>query len=104
MILGPSGQNIYPEEIECVLNALDYVVESLVIEDQGTLVALIHPDFQRAEREGLAVDAMKAMVEKLVKEAGSSLPAYSKIHHIEFLVDDFERTPKKSIKRYIYQR
>ncbi|MBQ7516951.1 MAG: AMP-binding protein [Bacteroidales bacterium] len=104
MILGPSGQNIYPEEIECVLNALDYVVESLVIEDQGNLVALIYPDFQRAEREGLAVDAMKAMVEKLVKEAGSSLPSYSKIHHIEFLVDDFERTPKKSIKRYIYQR
>ena len=104
MILGPSGQNIYPEEIECVLNALDYVVESLVIEDQGNLVALIYPDFQRAERESLPVEEMKSLVEKLVKEAGTSLPAYSKIHHIEFLVDDFERTPKKSIKRYIYQR
>ena len=104
MILGPSGQNIYPEEIECVLNALDYVVESLVIEDQGNLVALIYPDFQRAEREGLTEEDMKAMIEKEVREAGASLPAYSKIHHIEFLVDDFERTPKKSIKRYIYQR
>ena len=104
MILGPSGQNIYPEEIECVLNALDYVVESLVIEDEGNLVALIYPDFPRAEKDGMAEADMKALIEKLVKEANASLPAYARVHHIEFLVDDFERTPKKSIKRYIYQR
>lgn len=104
MILGPSGQNIYPEEIECTINSLDYVVESLVVEDSGNLVALIYPDFQRAEKEQLAVEDMKAGIEKSVKAANATLPVYSKIHHIEFMVDDFERTPKKSIKRYIYQR
>ena len=104
MILGPSGQNIYPEEIECVLNALDYVVETLVIEDSGNLVALVYPDFSRADKEGMSEADMKALVEKLVMGANASLPSYAKIHHIEFLVDDFERTPKKSIKRYIYQR
>jgi long-chain acyl-CoA synthetase len=68
------------------------------------LVALIYPDFQRAEKEQLAVEDMKAGIEKSVKAANATLPVYSKIHHIEFMVDDFERTPKKSIKRYIYQR
>ena len=104
MILGPSGQNIYPEEIETVLNSLAYVVDSLVIEDNGGLTALIYPDLHQAEIDGLAGEALQAHIESLVKEANNELPNYAKIKAVEIMPEDFERTPKRSIKRYLYQR
>lgn len=104
MILGPSGQNIYPEEIETVLNSLAYVVDSLVIEDNGGLTALVYPDLHQAEIDGLAGDALQAHIESLVKEANNELPNYAKIKAVEIMPEDFERTPKRSIKRYLYQR
>lgn len=104
MILGPSGQNIYPEEIETVLNSLNYVVESLVIEDGGALTALIYPDLHQAELEGLTAEQLQKNLEAQVKNANDLLPNYAKVKTVEIMPEDFERTPKKSIKRYLYQR
>lgn len=104
MILGPSGQNIYPEEIEAVINSLAYVVESLVVEDNGSLTALIFPDLALAQKEGLDGDQLKSKLEEMVAIANNNLPNYSRIKKVEVMPEDFERTPKRSIKRYLYQR
>ena len=104
MILGPSGQNIYPEELEAVINNVMYVVESLVIEDNGGLTALIYPDYRQAQNDGLDADGVKAHISECLPEINKQLPNYAQIRKIEFLPEDFERTPKRSIKRYLYQR
>ncbi len=104
MILGPSGQNIYPEEIETVVNTLPYVVDSLVIEDGGSLTALIYPDFPAGAKEGMNQRAFVDHIKTMLPELNAELPNYAKIKKIEVMTEDFERTPKKSIKRYLYQR
>ena len=104
MILGPSGQNIYPEEVETVVNSQPYVVDSLVIEDDGGLTALIYPDFQQGEKEGMSQEAMVKYMEGTLSELNTILPNYARLKKIEVMSEDFERTPKKSIKRYLYQR
>lgn len=104
MILGPSGQNIYPEELEGVINAVTYVVESLVIDDHGTITALIYPDYHTAEMDGLSKEQLEARLTASLPEINKEIPKYAQIKKIEFLPEDFERTPKKSIKRYLYQR
>ena len=104
MILGPSGQNIYPEEIEAVVNNVNYVVDSLVIEDHGNLVSLIFPDYHQAELDGLSKEQLEERINAVLPEINKQIPNYAKIAKIEFLPEDFERTPKRSIKRYLYQR
>ena len=104
MILGPSGQNIYPEEVETVINSQPYVVDSLVVEDDGGLTALIYPDFQQGARDGMNQDAFVKYMEGTLVELNKELPNYAKLKKIEVMSEDFERTPKKSIKRYLYQR
>ena len=104
MILGPSGQNIYPEEIEGVINNVTYVVHSLVTGDHGTLVSLIYPDYHQAELDGLSKEELEAKIQETLPEINKQIPNYAKIAKIEFLPEDFERTPKRSIKRYLYQR
>jgi len=104
MILGPSGQNIYPEEVETVLNSQPYVVDSLVVEDNGGLTALIYPDFQQGARDGMSQDAFIKYIEDTLPELNKELPNYARLKKIEVMSEDFERTPKKSIKRYLYQR
>ena len=104
MILGPSGQNIYPEELEAVINNVAYVVDSLVIEDNGSLTALIYPDYHKAELGGTAREELEERIRGLLPEINKKLPGYAQIRKMEFIPEDFERTPKKSIKRYLYQR
>lgn len=104
MILGPSGQNIYPEEVETVINSQPYVVDSLVIEDNGGLTALIYPDFAQGAKDGMPQDAFVKYMEDTLTELNKELPNYAKLKKIEVMSEDFERTPKKSIKRYLYQR
>ena len=104
MILGPSGQNIYPEELEAVINNVNYVVDSLVIEDGGGLTALVYPDYHQAELDGLSGEALEQRIRESLPEINKLLPSYAQINHIEFMPEDFERTPKRSIKRYLYQR
>ena len=104
MILGPSGQNIYPEEIESVINNMPYVVESLVIEDDGKLVALIYPDIESAMNEGLTTQEMiLAKMKENITIVNEEMPNYSKISDVRIMPEEFEKTPKRSIKRYIYQ-
>lgn len=104
MILGSNGQNIYPEEIESILNNMPYVVESLIIEDKGSLVALVYPDFESAEKDGYSEDMLRAKMEENRAEANADLPNYCKIASIEIFPEEFEKTPKRSIKRFLYQR
>ena len=104
MILGPSGQNIYPEEVEAALDTRPYVLESLVIEDDGGLTALIYPDFDLGTKEGISQKAMVAMIENSLAEVNKEIPNYARLKRIEVMSEPFERTPKKSIKRYLYQR
>ena len=104
MVLGPSGQNIYPEELEAVINNVTYVIESLVVEDKAGLMALIYPDYHQAEMDGMSGEELEARLTDGLPEINKLLPSYAQIRKLEFLPEDFERTPKKSIKRYLYQR
>ena len=105
MILGPSGQNIYPEEIEQKLNNMPYVSESLVLDaGDGKLEALIHPDYDNAEKQGLGDDDIVAQMHRNIEQLNTELPAYSKIQDMRILNEEFEKTPKHSIKRYLYQK
>ncbi len=104
MILGPSGQNIYPEEIESILNNMPYVVESLVIEDDFKLVGLIYPDFEQAQEDGLDREQLQAKLTEGMQVANLELDQYCKLNRIEIVDQEFEKTPKRSIKRYLYQR
>lgn len=104
MILGPSGQNIYPEELEAVLNNVTYVVDSLVIEDNGSLTALVYPDHHQGELDGMTRCELEKRISDGLPEVNRRLPSYAQIHKIEFMPEDFERTPKRNIKRYLYQR
>lgn len=104
MILGPSGQNIYPEEIEQKINNLPMVSESIVIEDNGKLEALIYPDLDLATKEGIAVSELEKLMNDNINQLNKELPAYSRIAKVRMRYQEFEKTPKRSIKRYLYQK
>lgn len=102
MILGASGQNIYPEEIEARINNIPYVIESLVVERQGRLHALIVPDLEKAEQDGFDQEKILADIERDQKELNKQMPGYMNISKVEIQEQEFIKTPKKSIKRYLY--
>ena len=104
MVLGPSGQNIYPEELEATINNFTYVVDSLVVEDDGGLTALIYPDWHQGELDGMTRSEFKKRITDMLPAINQELPNYAQIKKIELMPEDFERTHKKSIKRYLYQR
>ncbi len=105
MILGPSGQNIYPEEIEDKLNNMPYVAESLIVDGgEGRLVALIHPDLENATSQGMTNQAIEHTMEENIKHLNENLPAYSQVTRFKIYDEEFEKTPKRSIKRYLYQK
>ena len=103
MILGPSGQNIYPEEIEQKLNSMLYVQESLIVDDDNRLVALIYPDFDTAHDAGLSDADIERQLNDNIEQLNRELPAYSRISRMRMLHEEFEKTPKRSIKRYLYK-
>lgn len=103
MILGPSGQNIYPEEIEAVINNKEYVQECLVREDNGKIEALVYPDYEAVDAEDLGDQDIEKILQKIKKEVNQELPAFMNISRIVLFPEEFEKTPKKSIKRYKYQ-
>ena len=103
MLLGPSGQNIYPEEIESAINNMPYVIESLVIEDKGQLVALVYPDMDKAATDKMDAAALQKKMEENINLVNADMPNYQKIAHVRIMPEEFEKTPKKSIKRYMYQ-
>ena len=103
MLLGASGQNIYPEEIEDRLNAMPMVSESVVIQENNKLVGLVCPDLDEANSIGLTRSDIEEVMEQNRLQLNNELPAYSKLSAIRLHDEEFEKTPKKSIKRYLYQ-
>lgn len=103
MILGPSGQNIYPEEVEIILNELPLVGESVVVERGGKLVALVHPDYEAARKEGMSEAKANEKVSALLPVLNKALPSYARVSEIEIRPEEFEKTPKHSIRRFIYK-
>jgi len=104
MILGASGQNIYPEEIEARFNNLDFVQESLIVEKDGRLIALIYPDYELADKKGLTDKDLREVFEKHRKYLNETLPAYMSVASTNIFSEEFEKTPKKSIKRFLYNQ
>ena len=103
MLLGPSGQNIYPEEIEAKINNMPYVLESLVLQQEDTrLVALICPDYNEVDADGLTREQLDEQMEDARKQVNSELAAYEQISIVKLYPHEFEKTPKKSIKRFLY--
>jgi len=102
MILGPSGQNIYPEEIEAKLNNLPYVAESLVVERENKLVALVYPDFAAVEAGGLTNDQLSRIMDENKGLLNKQVANYERINSLMIIEKEFEKTPKKSIKRFLY--
>ena len=103
MILSASGQNIYPEEIEDKLNNIPYVVESLAVGRKNAIIGLIVPNWDAVKADGLTREELEKMIREEIKKINVDLPAYSRVNDIELRPDPFEKTPKQSIKRFMYQ-
>jgi len=103
MLLGSNGQNIYPEEIEDKLNSLALVGESIVLQREEKLVALVHPDMEEAESMGFSLDDIQKVMAQNLQTLNDMMPGYSKVSDIILHEEEFEKTPKKSIKRYLYK-
>ena len=103
MILTANGQNIYPEEIEAKLNNMLYVGESLVVERGKHLVALVYPNYDEMDEGGVTTDALPEVMERVRTELNKLVAPYEKIDRIQLVANEFEKTPKRSIKRYKYQ-
>ncbi|MFN8240719.1 MAG: AMP-binding protein [Bacteroidales bacterium] len=104
MILGPSGKNIYPEEIESVFNNEKFITESLVIDEDNKLVALIFPDYDQARAEGITDEQLPAVLEEIKKSVNERLPDYMSVSKVRIHPEEFAKTPKRSIKRFLYTR
>ena len=102
MLLGPNGQNIYPEEIEDKLNSMTLVVESVVVQRDNKLVALVYPDYDEAKNLKFTAEDIRNVMDQNLNGLNEMIPAYEKISEIEIREEEFEKTPKRSIKRYLY--
>ena len=103
MILGASGQNIYPEEIEQQLNNMPYVNESIVVERNHRLVALVHPDYDTATQQGIDAEQLVQIMNDNIARLNKELPSYSCVSSLEIHEEEFEKTPKRSIRRFLYK-
>lgn len=103
MILGASGQNIYPEEIEQQLNNMPYVNESIVVERNHRLVALVHPDYDTATQQGIDAEQLMQIMNDNIARLNKELPSYSCVSSLEIHEEEFEKTPKRSIRRFLYK-
>ncbi len=102
MILSANGQNIYPEEIESKLNNMPYVAESLIVERNNRLVALVYPDYEAMDANGLGAYQLREVMEQVRKDLNKLVAPYEQIEKIQLIANEFEKTPKRSIKRYLY--
>lgn len=104
MILGPSGKNIYPEEIESVINNKDYVVESLVIAEDNKLVGLIFPDYELLKKDNISDEQLLTILDETRKEVNQRLPEFMAVSKFRIHPEEFVKTPKRSIKRFLYTK
>ena len=103
MILTENGQNVYPEEIEVVLNELPYVAESIVLQREHKIIALIVPNMDALDKAGLGADGLDAVMRQNIVALNSKLPAYSAVNDYELRFEPFSKTPKGSIRRFMYK-
>lgn len=103
MLLGANGQNIYPEEIEDKLSNFPYISECLVVQRDAKLIGLVYPDYDEAKKNGITEEGLNEIMEQTRTELNNTQPAYQKLSHIELMKEEFQKTPKKSIKRYLYK-
>ena len=103
MLLGANGQNIYPEEIEDKLNSMPMINESIIVQKENKFIALVHPDYDEAHNMGFTNEDLESIMEQNRQDINSTLPAYSKLSAIRIHESEFEKTPKKSIQRYLYK-
>jgi long-chain acyl-CoA synthetase len=104
MILGPSGKNIYPEEIESVINNKDYIVESVVISEDNKLIGLVFPDFEMMKRDNISEEQLLTILDTTRKEVNSRLPDFMAVSKLRIHPEEFVKTPKRSIKRFLYTK
>ena len=102
MILSANGQNIYPEEIESKLNNMPFVAESLIVERNSRLVALVYPDYEAMDANGISAYQLREVMEQVRKDLNKLVAPYEQIEKIQLIANEFEKTPKRSIKRYLY--
>jgi long-chain acyl-CoA synthetase len=104
MILGPSGKNIYPEEVEAVINNKDYIVESVVISVDNKLIALVFPDYEMMKRDNISEEQLAVILDKTRKEVNDRLPEFMAVSKFRIHPEEFAKTPKRSIKRFLYTK
>jgi len=104
MLLGPSGKNIYPEEIEAVINNMNYITESVVISEENKLVALVYPDFEMMKKNSIPEEQLLSILEQTKKEVNERLPEFMAVSKFRIHAEEFAKTPKRSIKRFLYTK
>jgi long-chain acyl-CoA synthetase len=104
MILGPSGKNIYPEEIESVINNKNYIAESVVISEDNKLIALIYPDFETMKKDNISEEQLMPLLDQVRKEVNERLPEFMAVSKFRIHNEEFAKTPKRSIKRFLYTK
>ena len=104
MILGPSGKNIYPEEIESVINNQKYITEAVVISENNKLVALVFPDYDQLKNDNVTDDQFKVILDQIKETVNDKLPEYMSVSRFRIHDEEFVKTPKRSIKRYLYTK
>jgi long-chain acyl-CoA synthetase len=104
MLLGPSGKNIFPEEIEAVINNMNYIAESLVISEDNKLVALIYPDFDMMKKDNISEEQLQPILDDTRKSVNERLPEFMAVHKFRIHPEEFAKTPKRSIKRFLYTK
>jgi len=104
MLLGPSGKNIFPEEIEAVINNMNYIAESLVISEDSKLIALINPDFEMMKKDNISEEQLLPVLDETRKMVNERLPEFMAVHKFRIHPEEFAKTPKRSIKRFLYTK
>jgi long-chain acyl-CoA synthetase len=104
MVLGPSGKNIFPEEIEALINNMDYIIESLVIMDDNKLVGLIYPDYEMMKRDNISEEQLTKILEETRKSVNNRIPDFMAVSKFRVHPEEFTKTPKRSIKRFLYTK
>jgi long-chain acyl-CoA synthetase len=104
MILGPSGKNIYPEEIESVINNKNYITESVVVFEDNKLIGLIFPDYEMIKKDNISEEQLISILDETRKEVNSRLPDFMSVSKFRIHPEEFAKTPKRSIKRFLYTK
>ncbi len=104
MILGPSGKNIFPDEIEAIINNMDYITESLIISEDNKLIGLIYPDYEKIKSDNISEDRLSAILEETRKKVNERIPDFMAVSKFRIHPEEFAKTPKRSIKRFLYTK